>query len=133
MRHYWVRFGYLGLLILLVLLGLMSGAGLSGQQVSMTELAKSGARVFQYVAYGQVALICLIAPLFMAGAIDEEHSGETFDILLTTPLTNLQVVMGSLIGRLFFVLSLLASGLPLFAIVLIFGGVPMKSVFVRYG
>lgn len=131
LRHFWVRIGYLGALILLVLIGLMSGGGLGGE-VSMTELAKSGAQVFTIVSYGQVGLICLLAPLFMAGAINEEQAGETFDILLTTPLSNLQIVLGSLLGRLFFVLSLLASGLPLFAVLLIFGGVPIKSVFVAF-
>lgn len=131
LRHFWVRIGYLGALIGLVLIGLMSGGGLGGS-ASMTELAISGATVFMWVAYGQVALICLLAPLFMAGAINEEQSGETFDILLTTPLSNLQIVMGSLLGRLFFVLTLLASGLPLFAVLQIFGGVPISAVFTAF-
>ena len=131
-RHLWVRVGYLGSLIGLVLAGLMSGGGLGGS-ASLTELAISGATVFTWIAYGQVTLICLLAPLFMAGAINEEQSGETFDILLTTPLTNLQIVLGSLLGRLFFILALLASGLPLFSVLLIFGGVPISSVFTAFG
>ncbi|MEO0477642.1 MAG: hypothetical protein AAF085_16985, partial [Planctomycetota bacterium] len=53
-------------------------------------------------------------------------------ILLTTPLSNLQIVLGSLIGRLFFILALLMSGLPLFAVMLIFGGVPVSSIFVAF-
>ncbi|MCE9590665.1 MAG: ABC transporter permease [Planctomycetes bacterium] len=130
-RHLWVRMGYLGLLIVMVLAPMMFGGVLSSQ-MSLTDLAKTGAGVFEWVSYGQVIGICLLAPLFMSGAIAAEQSGQTFNILLTTPLTNLQIVLGSLLGRLFFVLALLASGLPLFAVLLIFGGVPIRSVFVSF-
>ncbi|MFA9477894.1 ABC transporter permease [Phycisphaerales bacterium AB-hyl4] len=130
-QHLWVRMGYLGALIALVLVGLLSGGGMQ-PQVSLTDLAKSGTWVFGIVAYGQVILVCLLAPLFMAGAIGREQQGQTFDILLTTPMSNLQIVLGSLLGRLFFILALLLSGLPLFAVLLVFGGVPIASVFVAF-
>ncbi len=132
MRDMWIRMGYLGALILLVFIGLMAGEGL-GQDVSMSMLAKSGAKVFMITAYGQVALVCLLAPLFMASAISQEQSAKTYDILLTTPLSNMQIVLGNLMGRLFFILALLASGLPLFAVLLIFGGVRSSSVFIAFG
>ena len=131
MRHQWVRMGYLGALVAMVTLGLMTGGGMSGA-LSLTDLAKAGTYVFAIVGYGQVILICLLSPLFMAGAIASEHSGRTYDILLTTPLSNMQIVLGSLLGRLFFVLALLISGLPLFAVLLIFGGVPINAVFVCF-
>lgn len=127
-RHLWVRMGYLGGLIALVLVGLLSAGGFTGR-VHLTELAMAGTTVFAVVAYGQVIAVCLLAPLFMAGAIDQERRGRTYDILLTTPLSNLQIVLGSLLGRLFFVIALLLSGLPLFAVLLIFGGVPIDSIF----
>ncbi len=130
-QHLLVRMGYLGALIALVMIGLLAGQGVGGS-VDLSDLAKSGARIFSLVAYGQVILICLIAPLFMAGAIASEQSGKTFDILLTTPMTNLQIVLGSLFGRLFFVWALLAGGLPLFAVLLVFGGVPVKSIFIAF-
>ncbi len=131
LRHFWVRTGYLGVLSAVVVIGLLFGGGVGGE-ISLNELAKAGSTVFIMVSWGQVILICLLAPLFMAGAIAQERSGETYNILLTTPLTNLQIVLGSLIGRLFFVLALLFSGLPLFSVLLIFGGVPIRSVFVAF-
>ncbi|MEX0885856.1 MAG: hypothetical protein WD009_05395 [Phycisphaeraceae bacterium] len=129
--HLWVRMGYLGALILLVLTGLMTGGGM-GAQASMTDLAQAGTWIFAFIAYGQVVLVCLLAPLFMAAAIRQEQAGQTLDILLTTPLSNVQIVLGTLLGRLFFVLALLLSGLPLFAVLLVFGGVPIASVFVAF-
>lgn len=131
MRDFWVRVGYLGALIMLVLIGLLGGEGM-GSNATITDLAKAGTKVFNLVAQGQVILVCLIAPMFMAGAINQERQGETFDILLTTPLSNLQIVLGSLLSRLYFILALLLSGLPLFSVLLIFGGVPIRAVFVAF-
>lgn len=130
-QHMLVRMAYLGLLVGLVVLGLISGGGL-GVAVDLGDLAIAGSRVFQIIAYGQVIGVCLLAPLFMAGAIASEQSGKTYNILLTTPLSNVQIVLGSLVGRLFFVLALLLSGLPLFAVVLVFGGVRASSVFTAF-
>ena len=126
-RHLWLRMAYLGMLIGMMLMGLLVAGGGSGD---LGEMAKGAARVFVIVSYGQVVLICLLAPLFMAGAIGDEQAGQTMDILLTTPLSNLQIVLGSLIGRLFFVLALTASGVPLFAVLMVVGGVPVEAVFV---
>ena len=132
-QHMLVRMGYLGLLVGLVVLGLLSGGGLLAENVSLNTLARNGAQLFRWIAYGQVIGVCLLSPLFMAGAIASEQSGKTYNILLTTPLSNLQVVLGSLLGRLFFVLTLLLSGLPLFAVVLVFGGVRTGSVLEAFG
>lgn len=132
-QHMLVRMAYLGLLVGLVVLGLLSGGGLLAERVSLNALARGGAQLFRWIAYGQVIGVCLLSPLFMAGAIASEQSGKTYNILLTTPLSNLQVVLGSLLGRLFFVLTLLLSGLPLFAVVLVFGGVRTGSVLEAFG
>ncbi len=132
-QHMLVRMAYLGLLVGLVVLGLLSGGGLLAERVGLNTLARSGAQLFRWIAYGQVIGVCLLSPLFMAGAIASEQSGKTYNILLTTPLSNLQVVLGSLLGRLFFVLTLLLSGLPLFAVVLVFGGVRVGSVLEAFG
>jgi ABC-type transport system involved in multi-copper enzyme maturation permease subunit len=131
LRHQWIRMGYLGALVGLVTLGLMTGGGMEGT-VSLTQLAKAGTYVFAIVGNSQLILICLLAPLFMAGAITSEQSGKTYDILLTTPMSNFQIVLGSLAGRLFFVLALLSSGLPLFSVLLLFGGVPISAVTVCF-
>ncbi len=131
LRDLWLRMAYLGALVVLVLIGLLAGGGM-GQDKSLADLAKAGTYVFAFIAYGQVILVCLLAPLFMAGAIGAEQAGKTYDILLTTPLSNLQIIFGSLIGRLFSVIALLLSGLPLFSVLLVFGGVPVSSVFMAF-
>ena len=93
-QHAAERVGYVVVLMVIVLLGLLAGGGLSNSG-DLGDLAKAGAQVFRIVAMGQVILVCLIAPFFMAGAIASEQSGKTYNILLTTPLSNLQIVLGS--------------------------------------
>ncbi len=73
-------------------------------------------------------LVALLSPIFTAGAITQEKDSQTYDILLATPLTNGQIVLGSLLSRVFFVVALLVSGIPIFAITQIFGGVAIKSI-----
>ncbi len=125
-RHLLLRSGYLAIMIAILLLGLLGGDG------SMKQLASRGAGAFTVVSFGQVALICVLTPIFMAGAIVQEASPRTWDILLTTPLGNLQIVLGNLFGRLFFILALLLSTLPLFVLTQFFGGVPGEAIMTSY-
>ncbi len=129
-RHFYIRAGYLAALIVVLLFALLGRA--SGSSLSYQELAAAGAVSFQTVSYLQVLLICLLTPIFMAGAIAQEANPRTWDIILTTPLSASQVVLGNLFGRLFFVIALLASSLPLFAVTQYFGGVPGRSIFMSY-
>ncbi|MCI0674794.1 MAG: ABC transporter permease, partial [Phycisphaerales bacterium] len=131
MRHLYIRAGYLGLTIIVLLFVLLTQLGGSGS-MSLRNLASSGANMFDMISYLQVGLICILTPVFMAGAIAQEANPQTWDILLTTPLNNLQVVLGNLFGRLFFVIALLFSSLPLFAVTQYFGGVPGDSIFASY-
>lgn len=125
-RHLLLRAGYLAIMIAVLLVGLVGGDG------SMKQLATRGATAFWVVATGQVLLICVLTPIFMAGAIVQEASPRTWDILLTTPLGNLQIVLGNLFGRLFFILALLLSTLPLFVLTQFFGGVPGRAIAMSY-
>ena len=68
-------------------------------------------------------MVCILAPVFTAAAITQEKDSQTFNILLSTPLTNGQIVLGSLLSRLFFVCVLLLAGIPLFCIMMVYGGV----------
>ncbi len=130
LRHLYIRSGYLAVLIVVLLFMLLQGGG-SGT-TNYRELAAAGAAAFQVVAYLQIGVICVLTPVFMAGALAQESNPKTWDVLLTTPLSAPQMVLGQLFGRLFFVLALLAASLPLFAITQYFGGVPGRSVLLSY-
>ncbi len=129
-RHLYIRAAYLAVLIVVLLWSLLASTGAGA--MSYRELAQAGATSFEAIAYLQVALICVLAPVFMAGAIAQEANPRTWEVLLTTPMSAVQIVLGNLTGRLFFILGLLFSSLPLFALTQYFGGVPGRSIFASY-
>lgn len=129
-RHLYIRASYLAVLIIVLLWVLLIGA--SSGALDYRALARSGAQAFTWIAYLQVLLICVLAPVFMGGAIAQEASPRTWEVLLTTPMTAGEIVLGNLFGRLFFVIGLLLASMPLFALTQYFGGVPGKAVFTSY-
>lgn len=129
-RHLTIRAAYLGALVIVLLWALL--VKVQGGSADYRALALAGAASFQMIAYLQIGLICILTPVFMAGAIAQEANPRTWDIMLSTPLSSGQIVLGNLSGRLFFVLGLLVSGLPLFALTQYFGGVPGRSIFASY-
>ncbi|MBM4108509.1 MAG: hypothetical protein FJ255_06810 [Phycisphaerae bacterium] len=127
-KHLYIRSAFLALLILVLLWSLIARGA-----TDYRELAAVGSSSFTLVAYLQIVLICLLAPVFMAGAIAQEASPRTWEILLSTPLTATEIVLGNLFGRLFFILALLLASLPLFALTQYFGGVPGRTILASYG
>ncbi|MHC4090688.1 MAG: ABC transporter permease [Planctomycetota bacterium] len=124
-RHLWLRFAYLSILVMVVLIALIpktSGGG------SLSDLAKGASATFKWASITQLALMCFLAPIFTAGAITQEKDAQTFNILLSTPLSNAQIVFGSLLSRLYFVIMLLAAGLPIFFITMVYGGVTASQI-----
>jgi ABC-type transport system involved in multi-copper enzyme maturation permease subunit len=132
LRHALARWGYLGLLVVVLLVTLaMSAAG--GGSSSLSDYAKGASNVFSWISYVQLGMICLLAPVFCASAITQERDSQTYNILLATPLTNAQIVLGSLLSRLYYVVALLLSGAPVFAITLLYGGVTGWSIALSFG
>ena len=128
-RDLLIRCAYLGLLILLVLYSLLTDSADVGGS-SLSGLAKVSSHIFQQMSYLQLGLVALLAPIFTAGAITQEKDSQTYDILLSTPMTNGQIVLGSMLSRLFFVVALLISGIPVFSITQVFGGVAIHAIIV---
>src|SRR5256885_11589919 len=131
-RDLLIRCAYLGILLFLVIFLLLQASG-NLASASLSELSKQSAEIFYWMSYVQLGLVALLAPIFTAGAITQEKDSQTYDILLSTPLTNGQIVLGSLLSRLFFVIALLTSGIPIFSITQIFGGVSIASIVKSFG
>ncbi len=130
-RHLWARLIYLVALVVVFLLG--KGLLLGGPEGSLADLAKDATKTFMVVSMVQLFLMSFIAPVFCAGAITQEKDANTYHILLTTPMSNAQIVLGSLFSRIYFVWVLLLSGLPIFCITMIYGGVTTREIFESFG
>src|SRR5580765_8003429 len=72
LRHAFTRWGYLGLMIVVLLVALSAGA-ISGTSKSLSDLAKASSQVFSAISYVQLGMICLLAPVFCAAAITQER------------------------------------------------------------
>src|SRR4051812_28063471 len=123
-----IRCAYLGLLVFFVIFTLFTER--QTDQPSLPDLSNASRAIFRQMSYLQLGLVALLAPIFTAGAITQEKDSQTYDILLATPMSNAQIVLGSMLSRLFFVVALLLSGIPVFSITQVFGGVAIKSIVV---
>ncbi|MEE8169620.1 MAG: ABC transporter permease subunit [Phycisphaerae bacterium] len=131
-RHLWIRMVYLAVLAVIVAVGVITTQSGSGSS-SLADLAKSATLVFKYVSYAQLTMVCLLAPIFAAAAITQERDAQTYNILLSTPLSNAQIVFGSLLSRMYFVFVLLLAGLPLFCVMMVYGGVTLREIALSTG
>lgn len=112
------------------LIGLFAWLVLATQLASsqpMWGLARVGKTVFTALAVVQLALVCLFAPGVAAGAISGERERQTLDVLLLSSITPFGIVWGKLVASVAFVLLLIVIGLPVFAIVFLFGGVDLPQ------
>ncbi len=125
-RHLWLRFGYLAAIVVVVVVVMAGDVG--GSASTLGDLAKNASRMFMWASITQLSLMCFLSPIFTAGAITQERDSQTFDILLSTPLSDAQIVLGSLMSRLYFLLVLLFAGLPVFLITMIYGGVTFRQI-----
>jgi ABC-type Na+ transport system ATPase subunit NatA len=71
----------------------------------------------------ETLLVLVLAPAFTTGAISLEREKQTLDMLVTTPLSTLGMVIGKLFSALTYVFLLILASIPLASLVFVFGGV----------
>jgi ABC-type transport system involved in multi-copper enzyme maturation permease subunit len=76
----------------------------------------------------QMIILLLITPAFVAGAITDEKRSGTLQYLALTDLESRHIILGKLIARLAQVALVMLAGLPLFALMAGFGGIPPVSM-----
>jgi hypothetical protein len=85
--------------------------------------ARVGQSIFGGLLLLETLLVLLLAPAFTSGAISLEREKQTLDLLATTPLSTLGMVIGKLFSALIYVLLLVVASIPLASLVFTFGGV----------
>jgi ABC-type transport system involved in multi-copper enzyme maturation permease subunit len=81
----------------------------------------------------QVAVVVVVTPAVAAGAVAEEKERRSLDFLLSSPLTDWEIVAGKLAARLVFVGCVVLVGLPVLCLTLLFGGVDPPKLLAGYG
>ncbi len=82
-----------------------------------------GVGLFLTVAYTQLGLLLLLAPIFSAAALTIEKEQRTLAGLLTSLLGPTAIWWGKFVASILYVLLLLVAGLPVLSAVFAFGGV----------
>lgn len=87
--------------------------------------AQIGQAVFIGLALAVQTLTVFLAPATTVNSISGEFERRTYDLLQATPISIPQLLLGKLLAGMAFLALLLLSVLPLFSIVMLFGGVAM--------
>ena len=130
-RHYVLRFVYLALLtIVLVLMWMTTVAWLDDANPAyrIARMSEAGKAIITAIIWFQFIGTQLLAVILLSTAISDEIHHRTLGVLMTTPITGFQIVMGKLFSRLWMLLVLLGVSVPLLAVVRVFGGVPWDFV-----
>ncbi|MGD8500040.1 MAG: hypothetical protein PVJ86_05305 [Phycisphaerales bacterium] len=128
-RNYVLRSAYVILLtifVAIVWLSVVKSQGTTAFQKSRMALA--GKTIITTIVTFQFFTTQLIAVIMLSTSISDEVHHRTLGLLMTTPISSFQIVMGKLFSKLLQLILLLAISLPLLAIVRIFGGVPWGYV-----
>ncbi|MEX2011325.1 MAG: ABC transporter permease [Chloroflexota bacterium] len=102
------------------------GRGLAGSATFAS--AQIGAGIFTSLLMLETLLVVALAPAFTAGAISLEREKQTLDLLATTPISSLSIVVGKLLSALTYLFILIFASIPMNAVVFVFGGVSPDDV-----
>jgi ABC-type transport system involved in multi-copper enzyme maturation permease subunit len=90
--------------------------------------AQIGRGVFGALMMLETLLVAALAPAFTAGAISMEREKQTLDMLATTPVSSVSIVVAKLFSALIYLFILIFASIPLTALVFVFGGVAPDDV-----
>ncbi|KPK78089.1 MAG: hypothetical protein AMJ79_01035 [Phycisphaerae bacterium SM23_30] len=130
-RNYWLRFAFLTLLTVFVVMVWMAWVQpLRNTRGSyqILRMAEAGKSIILTIVIFQFCATQLLAVIMLSTSISDEIVHRTLGVLMTTPISSLQIVMGKLFSKLLQLILFLALGVPLLALVRVFGGVPWDYI-----
>ena len=92
------------------------------------DMARFGATLFQVLAPLQLALIMFLAAISAASNVAIEKDRQTLILVLMSRLTNSELVLGKLSASLLNVSVMLMTSLPIFMLIVLFGGTSFEQV-----
>lgn len=131
-KSYWHQAFYLGLLGVLALAGYGTAVGWGNTAdpngMSAVDVQQHLQSFYYFIFITLAALITLIAPALTAVSITTERQRLSLDLLVTTPLTAPELLVGKMLSSTAFLALLLALSLPASALCVILGGATLGDV-----
>ena len=91
-------------------------------------LARFGSSLYVMFAMLQLVLMLFFAPLFTAATVSYEKDRRTFNLLLMTSLSDLEIVVGKLVAGLLNILIILGASVGLLSLCALLGGISFGQV-----
>jgi ABC-type transport system involved in multi-copper enzyme maturation permease subunit len=109
---------------------MQGNGGLDSVSGSLSVLI--GQSIFTTILIVQTILTLMLAPGLTSGSISMEREKQTLDLLITTPVSTLGMVIGKLVSSLAFVFLLVLASVPLMSAVFVFGGIAPDDIVRAY-
>ena len=124
-RNYVLRSVYILLMLLVVVAMWYPAMAISryASAWSVQRMGFVGKMIHMTIMWFQFVVAQLLAIILLSTAISDEIYNRTLGVLMTTPISSLQIVAGKLFSKLWQILVLLSLSVPLLALVRVFGGV----------
>jgi ABC-type transport system involved in multi-copper enzyme maturation permease subunit len=94
-----------------------------GASLPLREMSSFANSFFSALMISQLVAVLLLTPAYTAGAIAGEKERRTLEFLLTTDLSDSEIVLGKLLARLATLGLLLLTGLPVVSLMELWGGI----------
>ncbi|WP_435017813.1 hypothetical protein TA3x_005433 [Tundrisphaera sp. TA3] len=130
---YWLRVLYGVILLAVVGLGYMEMFSAGGGTATIGTVSAFAQFTFRVFAIVQLVTVLLLVPAFFGGTIVDEKQRKTLHYLIASGLTSGEIVVDKTLGKLPRVAVYLAIGLPIIALLGLFGGVDPALVLAAYG
>ena len=128
-RHYVIRSLYIAVLAVMMFFAwVQMGRYTRMSAYQSGELSNMGRAITMLVSWSQFILCQIVAGVMLSTAISDEIYNKTLGVLMTTPISGLQIVAGKLLSRLLQCMLLVGVSLPALAMVRVFGGIPWGYV-----
>ena len=104
----------------------------SGNAFGGVQSADIGRALFTALLFFLTIVVLILGPASTSGAISLEREKQTLDMLITTPVSSLAIVLGKLVAALGWMALLLLGSIPVLALVFMFGGVGPEDLVRAY-
>ncbi|MBC8136557.1 MAG: hypothetical protein H8F28_11775 [Fibrella sp.] len=142
-RAFWFQAVYLGLLGILAVTGYalsthqslfdrLMGGDYTPRTFSIVDAQRQLQQFYGFIFMTLGGLISLIAPALTATSVSDERQRQSLDLLITTPISATEMLVGKLMSSLAFLGVLLALSLPASALCVLLGGSTIGDMFRIY-
>ncbi len=99
---------------------------------TLTQIQEFAENAFIQFAGAQGLCLMLLVPALVAGVISDEYQRKTLHYLLASRLSSAEIVLGKLGARIVHAVVFVAVGLPVVALLMLYGGLDPVNIFYVY-